>query len=173
MNSQYNCLCKYFIFIILFIFSVNSYAQEVTKKFNKNPRINRPFGLSFNLLGPTLVASVSLDCFIMPAVNVETGAGIRGAFGYWGFYTGPKYHFGGHNKHKEGTLYTGILLTAFPPVDVNVKSEYGYYIPIGLNNISKNGYTFSLEVAYNSYFDKPKGLPIWFALKFGYHFKNN
>jgi len=85
------------------------YSQEIPKGMKENPRIKRPLGLSINLGGPTFIASASVDYFILPALNIEAGGGI------WGYYVGPKYHFKG-NARKNITLYTGILLTVFPPL---------------------------------------------------------
>ncbi|MBU2592999.1 MAG: hypothetical protein KKG02_00480 [Candidatus Edwardsbacteria bacterium] len=153
------------IFIVVVFFAATLYAQGVDKNINDNPRVKRPYGLSFNLGGPTYVASVSMDCFILPVLNVEAGGGI------WGYYAGPKYHFNGQKKYKEGTLYTGFVLTAYPPfIDEKRETGYGYYIPLGINSIADNGYTFSLEVAYNNRLDKGENFPLWFSLKFGYHF---
>lgn len=156
-------------------FATNLYAQGIDKNISENPRVKRPFGLNFNLGGPTYVASASMDYFILPVLNIETGAGI------WGYYIGPKYHFKGDVKKNNSTLYSGILFTVFPPCDLfegpsggewktpPPKTSYGYYMPIGLTSISDNGYTFSIEIAYGG--EKiSANIPFWFSLKFGYHF---
>ncbi|MDO9392243.1 MAG: hypothetical protein Q7U71_10790 [bacterium] len=152
-------------------------SQEIPKGGKENPRIKRPVGLSLNLGGPALFASVSLDYFVLPVLNVEAGGGV------WGYYAGPKFHFKGNTK-KNVTLYIGVLATAYPPLpgtsafyDVgwNVskpKTHYYVYVPIGLNNISKNGYTTSIEIATSNAFTEWK-VPIIFSLKFGYHFNKN
>ncbi|MDO9026249.1 MAG: hypothetical protein Q7U87_00055 [bacterium] len=163
--------------IIALLLSSALYAQEAAKYVFENPRVKRPVGLSFNLGGPALFASVSLDYFVLPVLNVEAGGGV------WGYYTGPKFHFKGNTK-KDVTLYTGVLVTAYPPLPGasafydagwNVskpKTHYYVYVPIGLNNISKNGYTTSIEIATSNAFIEWK-VPIIFSLKFGYHFNKN
>jgi len=157
------------IFLIVALsFAATIYPQDIPKINYENPRVKRPLGLSFNLGGPTFIASASVDYFVLPGLNIEAGGGI------WGYYVGPKYHFKG-NTRKNITLYTGILLTVFPPLPLlempsggnmgwhfkQPQTQYFSYIPIGLNSISDNGYTTSIEVAV---------VPFWFSLKFGYHF---
>lgn len=146
------------------------YSQEIPKSRNENPRVKRPFGVSLNLGGPTILASVSLDYFVLPVLNIEAGGGI------WGYYAGAKYHLKGNVKKKTVTLYTGALLTAFPPLfempfDARSPKTYYYvYMPVGLNNITKNGYTTSIEIATSNAFVDWK-VPLIFSLKFGYHFQ--
>lgn len=167
-------MIKRTIFIVAVLFAANLYGQDIGKKnINENPRVKRPFGLSFNLGGPTYVASASVDYFILPILNIETGGGI------YGYYIGPKYHFKGNVKKVSTTLYIGCIVDIFPPTSSSEwpsnwnlpspKTEYGIYLPVGLTNISDNGYTFSIEVAYNSK-TLSSDVPFWFSLKFGYHF---
>jgi len=139
----------------------------------ENPRVKRPMGLSFNLGGPTYIASVSLDYFLLPVLNIEAGGGV------WGYYLGPKYHFNGYNNKNKTTSYAGILFTAYPSLDIGPswgrgkrETSYGVYVPIGLNTISNTGHTFSIEIAYNSMNKQFTSFPLWFSLKWGYHFKS-
>lgn len=163
------------LYLIVLLLSSVIYAQEAVKFKVKNPRIDKPVGLSLNLGGPTCLASVSMDYFIMPVLNIETGGGI------WGYYLGPKYHFKGNTK-KGNTLYTGSLLCIYPPNESfqvlpsggdwktsRKETNYGYYLPIGFTSISENGYTFSMEIAYSSK-TISDNIPFWFSFKFGYHF---
>lgn len=163
------------IFLIVALsFAATIYPQDIPKINYENPRVKRPLGLSLNLGGPTYVAAASLDCFLLPVLNIEAGGGI------WGYYLGPKYHFNGYNKNNKTTLYTGILFTVYPSLDLGPSwgnrntsyGVYGVYVPIGLNTVSKTGYTFSIEIAYNSMNKQFTSFPLWFSLKWGYHFKS-
>jgi len=159
------------LLIIALLFSSVIYTQEATSFAVENPRVKRPMGLSLNLGGPTILVSASLDYFILPILNIEAGGGI------WGYYAGPKYHFRGQ-RNMRTTLYTGVLVTAIPPLpgsDVfykagwNVpepKTNYDFYIPIGISNMSRSGYTFSLEIATSRRFIDSK-IPFIFSAKFG------
>jgi len=141
-------------------------------------------GLSLNLGGPTYVASASLYYFVLPELNLEAGGGI------WGYYLGPEYHFGGFAENEKTTLYTGLVLCALPPSPNNKwpsggneisnswtippqKTHFGVYVPVGFNTIYRNGYTFAFEIAFNSINKEFTSFPLWFSLKFGYHFKKH
>jgi len=159
------------IFIVVVFFAATLYAQDIDKNISENPRVKKPVGLSFNLGGPTYVASASIDYFILPVLNIETGAGI------WGYYIGPKYHFKG-NRNNGATAYAGALVSVYPPSSSSEwsgwnlpppETHYEIYLPVGITNISANGYTFSIEIAYSSQTLHPD-IPFWFSLKFGYHF---
>lgn len=128
--------------------------------------------------GPTYIASASLDYFIVSVLNIEAGGGI------WGYYAGPKIHFKGNERNREGTLYTGILLTVFPPLpglDFSgggwvdkvpaPKTVYSAYIPLGVQTISRSGYTFAMEIALTPV--PISKIPFWFSFRFGYHFKRS
>jgi hypothetical protein len=151
-----------------------AYCQGTATQKN-NPRGNRPLGLSLNLGGPTILASFSADYFILPMLDIEAGGGI------WGYFGGMKLHING-NQPKNSTLYSGVVLTAFPPLPEsdrfykagwNVpkpKTIYDLYVPVGITDISSSGYTFSLEIATSRCIMKWK-VPFIFSAKFGYHFK--
>jgi len=167
---------KYLLYIIVMLFlTTTAYPQDISKSIYENPRIKRPLGFSLNLGGPTCIASVSMDYFIIPVLNMEMGGGI------WGYYLGPKYHFKGNTK-KDKTLYIGSLLCIYPPNESfqvlpsggdwktsKKETNYGYYLPIGFTSISEKGYTFSMEIAYSSK-TISDNIPFWFSFKFGYHF---
>ncbi|MBI4726268.1 hypothetical protein HY768_03415 [candidate division TA06 bacterium] len=167
---------KKFLILALLISSV-IYAQEAEKYVVENPRVKRPFGLNLNLGGPTYLASVSLDYFLLPVLNIEAGGGLTG------YYAGPKYHFNGNAKRDKTTIYTGILFVVVPPVDIielgpsgdqwktqPTKTYYGLYAPVGFNTIYRNGYTFAIEIAYSSINKEFTSVPLYFSLKFSYHF---
>jgi len=171
------------IFLIAALsFAATIYPQGIPKINYENPRVKRPIGLSLNLGGPTIIASASLDCFVMPVLSIETGGGITG------YYLGSKYHFEGNEKSKT-TLYVGFIFNIMPVSTSNEwpsggsdvsnswtiptrETSYGIYLPVGYNIIYKNGYTFSSEIAYCSINKEFISFPFWFSLKFGYHFKS-
>jgi hypothetical protein len=162
---------KIILLIAALLLTKTIYAQDSVKSIIENPRIKRPLGISFNLGSPTYIASISLDIFILPVLNIEFGGGI------WGYFGGAKYHFRG-NMNKRETVYTGIVVTAYPPLEIGPSwgnkttphTIYGVYVPIGLSTVSKTGYTFSIEMAFNSKNQEFTSFPLWFSLKFGYHF---
>ena len=141
-----------------------------------NPRNNR-FGVNINMGSPTLLLSFSLDYFITSSVNIEAGAGLLGAFG------GMKYHFFGSKNTANWTPYLGLFyaynLSIFNNENTNL------YVPLGLQYTSNEGFTFGVELAgrflitsaNNSFslFDNSYNLsdyivPLWGAIKMGYHF---
>lgn len=168
---------KALFLIVALSLAASVYSQDIPKSRNENPRVKRPFGVSLNLGGPAILVSASANYFILPRLNIEIGGGI------WGYYGGPTYHFK-QNRDKRATVYTGFLLTAYPAMPGasafydagwNVskpETHYYVYVPIGLNNISKNGYTSSIEIATSNAFAEWK-VPFIFSLKFGYHFNKN
>jgi hypothetical protein len=172
---------KTIFLIAALIFTNTIYAQESPNSIVENPRIKRPLGLSLNLGGPTFIASASVDYFVLPLLNVEAGGGI------YGYYLSSKYHFQGYAKREKTTLYAGLSLIAMPPYASDGRSSssdkwlspyqqktlYGVYIPVGFNTIYKNGYTFSIEIAYSSIIKEVTSFPMWFSLKWGYHFKSS
>ena len=151
-----------------------------------NPRNNR-FGVNINMGSPTLVFSASLDYFITSSVNIEAGAGLFGAFG------GMKYHFFGSKNTSNWTPYLGLFYAYYnlSPFNYNYNENTPYdltpfnnentnlYVPLGLQYTSNEGFTFGVELAgrflitsannSSSLFDN--SVPLWGAIKFGYHFK--
>ena len=147
-----------------------------------NPRNNR-FGVNINMGSPTFVLSASLDYFITSSVNIEAGAGLFGAFG------GMKYHFFGSKNTSNWTPYLGLFyayysLSPFNNENTNFNlSVFNYentnlYVPLGLQYTSNEGFTFGVELAgrflitsNNSFSLLDNIVPLWGAIKFGYHFK--
>lgn len=71
-----------------------------------------------------------------------------------------------HQKPINGPLAAmAILLLYFLPLK---NRHYGIYLPFGYNNMSSNGYSFCMEIAYSSI--NQEDHPVTFSLKFGYHF---
>ena len=135
-----------------------------------NPRLNNRFGVNINMGSPTLLLSASLDYFITSSVNIEAGAGLLGAFG------GMKYHFFGSKNTANWTPYLGLFyaynLSIFNNKNTNL------YVPLGLQYTSNEGFTFGVELAgrflityaNNSYSSLDYFVPLWGAIKMGYHF---
>ena len=140
-----------------------------------NPRNNR-FGVNINMGSPTFVLSASLDYFITSSVNIEAGAGLIGAF------CGMKYHFFGSKNTANWTPYLGLFY-AYNLSILNNKNT-NLYVPLGLQYTSNEGFTFGVELAGRFLITSstPNSLslcdnssdcivPLWGAIKFGYHFK--
>ena len=139
-----------------------------------NPRNNR-FGVNINMGSPTLLLSASLDYFITSSVNIEAGAGLFGAFG------GMKYHFFGSKNTANWTPYLGLFYAY--NISLIINENTNLYVPLGLQYTSNEGFTFGVELAgrflitsaNNSFslFDNSSDyiVPLWGAIKFGYHFK--
>ncbi|MCB9211686.1 MAG: hypothetical protein H6609_20175 [Ignavibacteriales bacterium] len=97
--------------VLITIFFNNTFlAQDIIIKkdgteesfLSLNPRIENRFGTNINILGPTVLLSFSIDYFVTPDINIETGLGIMGYFG------GIKYHLFGNDVNKKWTPYLGI-----------------------------------------------------------------
>jgi len=137
-----------------------------------NPRNNR-FGVNINMGSPTFVLSASLDYFITSSVNIEAGAGLLGAFG------GMKYHFFGSKNTANWTPYLGLFiarnLTDFDIFGSSSGDDWNtnLYFPVGIQYISKYGFTFGAELAGRILVPELAAaqIPFWGAIKFGYHFK--
>lgn len=127
-----------------------------------NPRIERPFGLSISAGGPTFLVSLSANYFVSSTVNFEAGIGV------YGFYTGATYHFNGERNEKKWTPYTGAFLFIIPSI-LGEGAHPGLFIPLGMQFMNIGGFTFRAEVA-GILSDFNDNVPVWGALKFGYHF---
>ena len=134
-----------------------------------NPRNNR-FGVNINMGSPTLLLSASLDYFITSSVNIEAGAGLLGAFG------GMKYHFFGSKNTANWTPYLGLFYAY--NISLIINENTNLYVPLGLQYTSNEGFTFGVELAgrflityaNNSYSSLDYFVPLWGAIKMGYHF---
>jgi hypothetical protein len=128
-----------------------------------NPRLNNRLGLNIIMGGPSTVLSLSFDCFITSSVNIEAGAGLLGVFG------GMKYHFLGSDNNVNWTPYLGL----FAAYNINYDDEYtNLYIPLGLQYTGNKGFRFAVELAGILVKDFDYSyviLPVWGAIKFGYH----
>ena len=163
--------------ILLFIVNV-SIAQDFTKTDSEeekqttestikvNPRKDHRMGVNLNVGGPTVLLSLSTDYFITPCINIEAGIGL---FGYYG---GIKYHIGGKNLEKNWTPYIGIYRTTNTFFGLFGYKDVGTYIPIGIQHIRSNGFSFGVEAAglFINGNETNTPPPIWGAIKLGYHF---
>ena len=134
-----------------------------------NPRNNR-FGVNINMGSPTLLLSASLDYFITSSVNIEAGAGLLGAFG------GMKYHFFGSKNTANWTPYLGLFYAY--NISLIINENTNLYVPLGLQYTSNEGFTFGVELAGRflityaniSFSSLDYFVPLWGAIKMGYHF---
>ena len=138
-----------------------------------NPRNNR-FGVNINMGSPTFLLSASLDYFITSSVNIEAGAGLLGTFG------GMKYHFFGSKNTANWTPYLGLFIARNLTADFDIFGtssgddwNTNLYFPVGIQYISKEGFTFGAELAGRILVPEiaVAQFPFWGAIKFGYHFK--
>ena len=104
-----------------------------------NRREQRPFGISVNILGPTLVTSLNLDYFFSKNFSLEAGAG---AIGY---YAGVKVYFGKKTRTCMpyiGATYSNVIFTG------DDGGIYPFlYLPVGYHFVGKKGFNFSAEIA--------------------------
>ena len=142
------------LLLIAFACSLNLNAQE-----EKHLREQRPFGASLNLGGPSFFASASIDYFINPVIQLETGIGLVGYFG------GLKFHYS-KQENPGASIYTGAFISRLKMYSVGSLS--GIYAPLGWQNISEYGFTYGIEAAVWHGFQQTTF--IWGALRMGWHF---
>jgi hypothetical protein len=138
--------------IVLFLSILTSMAQT-----SGNKPINKPrnYGICWNIGGPTLITSISGNQFVTPNFKIESGFGLLGGF------VGGSYHLG---KSKSGKTrpYAGAYITG-------INGNPIYYVPVGFGLIGKNGFGFSIELAYagkvGEYVES-----FWGGIKLGYYF---
>ncbi len=140
-------------FLFLFYFSISIYSQY------PNPRKTYKSGFSFTLGGPTLALSFSLNHFFNEHVNMEIGGGFIGAYG------GIKYYYGRKMKVMRFAPYTGLCYNYSASL-----FEYpcpGIYVPLGVQLMSKRGFTLGLEAAFEHRYGHYNYSFPWAALKIG------
>ena len=157
-NKQRNSM-RNVILIMLMLISNNVLAQESPAQDSE-----RRLGVNVNVLGPTILLSVSVDYFVTPKTNVELGTGVIGIYG------GVKYHWNRNQSESGWTPYAGLDLTFIPEICFIscAPARIGLYIPVGMQFMSNGGFTFGAEIA-GLILDNTK-TPLWGALKLGYHF---
>ncbi len=148
----------------------NGYVEDFG---NKNPRVNRPFGVSTGIcLGLTYPGNlgdggtflVSFDYFIIPQVDLQLNMGTE-FDDYYYYSLGATFHLNKTNSKARFTPFTGAL----------IGSDYYYtrltyiQIPIGVSYINNWGLSASLSLSSMFYFND---YPLLTAqLKIGWRFK--
>jgi len=154
------------VFLILFLLISNGLMAQENSTKSSNPRLNNPLGITINFGGPSILLSAAIDYFVNSNINIEAGTG------FVGFFSGVKYHFNGENDNKNWTPYVGLYLTHIPRITLfnSVPPRTGLYIPVGIQYLSNNGFSFGVEVAGITLKDIGGGTNVWGGLKLGYHF---
>ena len=148
----------------------NGYAEDFG---NKNPRVNRPFGVSTGVclgltypgnLGYSGTFLVSFDYFILPQIDLQVNLGTE-FYDYYYYSLGATFHLNKTNSTARFTPFTGVL----------IGSDYYYtrltyiQIPIGVSYINNWGLSASLSLSSMFYF---KDYPLLTAqLKIGWRFR--
>jgi hypothetical protein len=163
------------IIILILSFPFLVFAHQGGHYESGNIRKDRPFGISANIGGGNLLG-ISLDYFIIPQLNIEVGFG-------FGQYAALKYHFEGGEEIKWSP-YIGLGY-GIPVSDIrteNIKYSNGVIaIPVGVQQIQKGGFSFSIEAVigilhykdqsdYSNPVEKTELFPS-FGISLGYHFK--
>lgn len=149
---------KQFLLLVFLSLSLSTYSQSI------NPRIEHKNGITLSVAGPSGYGSLSYNKFLSPTWNLEVGGEPVTGF------VGIKYHFGGE-LDKSWTPYVGAygvyawLFDVFDDDDLG--SAFGSYIPVGINYLGINGFSFAFEGAM-FYIDSD--ILAFGSLKFGYHF---
>lgn len=131
-----------------------------------NRRSRFPVGINAYGFGPVGGLALTADFFITPKVAFELGGGFRDLDLNHAFTLGFRYHVLG-NSFLNLTPYIGIY-SAFHYNGSDLQNN-SLYIPIGLHKIKKNGFSWSVEMAWqrNTFFSN--GFTGGFRL--GYRFK--
>lgn len=120
------------------------------EKFKLNRRASFPAGLNIYGLGPTGKVAVTFDYFLTSKLSFELGAGLKD-FGSknlgdeHAFTIGGRYHFFG-NTPLNITPYLGVF-SSFEYTGSDMRN-FNLYVPVGFQRIKKNGFTWSVEAAY-------------------------
>ncbi len=138
------------------------YNQFTSDSITYQVRDERPFGLSLNLLGPSILASLSGNYYITPKTKFEGGAGLLGC------YAGLDYHFRPNGFHDYWSHYLGAKYSFIPNIGIGGSPQekyfHGLYVPVGLQYLNKNGFGWAGEIAYTYSSKHVQGF--WFCLKF-------
>jgi len=157
---------KYFILLFVFIPLLGLSYEGNSNKIYKNRRSKYPVGINIIAFGPTRIAGVSFDWFMLPKVNIEMGAGITNLKTFRpSYFAGAKYHFFG-NTILNTTFYLGLFDNI--TLDSTLLNQQ-LYVPFGIQRIKKNKLTWNIEVAY-TYNISTFQSQVWGAFKLGYRF---
>ncbi len=150
-------------FLLLICTSASTlHGQEGSKL---NDRANRKIGIGLNLLGPTFGTSIQGDYFLTRNLNIEIGGGVIG------YYGGAKWYFRRQDRSNSWSPYIGWHHTECFDLYWGWIIR-GSYFPVGIQYLSKSGFTLSVELAaLNPGLQKDATVPFFGGLKIGYHFK--
>jgi hypothetical protein len=131
-----------------------------------NRRSRYPFGLNIYGFGPVGVGALTADWFMTPKLALELGAGFRDMDFHNGYTVGVRYHIFGKTMMNM-TPYVGVY-TAFHHNGATLQN-HNLYVPAGIHRIKKNGFNWSVEVAWqrNTFFSNG----IIGGFRIGYRFK--
>ena len=152
-------LCIFLMAVVPF-FAFPLIALENT---SINPRANRRIGIGIQLGGPTMICSAQADYFLTPKINIEAGVGLVG------LYSGVKVHL----SSSAWSPYLGVKATFLPEIKLFGGGGWnpGLYAPIGIQYMSRDGFTFAFEGALLLTDSLGWAFePFWAGVKFGYHF---
>jgi hypothetical protein len=150
------------------------YKNGYTENFgNKNPRVNRPFGVSgglrFGLTSPGNLGEfgtfiVSFDYFLIPQIDLQLNMGTQ--FSDYYFYSfGATFHLNKTNSDTHFAPFTGVLLGT----DYNYFPMWFIRVPIGVNYVNNWGLSASLSLGSMFYFRDDPLLTV--QVKIGWRFK--
>jgi hypothetical protein len=120
----------------------------------------KPFGISANLGGPTLAASISAIYYLHHYLKAEVGGGLLG------YFAGATLHYRNDHFNDNWTAYAGIYYSQTAVIFGNTDHESGIYCPIGMQFVNNKGFGFAPEIAYRV--SPELHHTIWAALKFSY-----
>ncbi|MRR10221.1 hypothetical protein EG831_09160, partial [bacterium] len=115
--------------ILGFLFAVclfnSAGAQNIVIPDADTPTVQqrKPFGISANLGGPTLAASVSAIYYLRPYVKAEVGGGLLG------YYAGATLHYRNNSFNDNWTAYSGIYISQAAVLFGDADHESGIYCP--------------------------------------------
>jgi hypothetical protein len=123
-------------------------------------------GLSANLGGPSLFFSLNMDIFLSPNISLEVGAPLQLLIK--GVYGGIKFHLPiAAQKRSFQSFYVGGIISTISSDLIDDRTFA--YIPIGFHATYKNGFIFSIELAYLNKF-RSNETHIWGQIRLGERF---
>ncbi len=146
---------KKIVLLFLFFVHFSSFGQEI------NPRNEFKNGFGLKIGGPTLALALNYNHFFTQNINLELGAGLIGA------YAGVKYYFGTADKVMRFAPYVGAQLFCTAIIFDGVYP--GFYLPFGVQLLSKNGFNLSLEASYLLLIGRGGNFP-WGSIHIGKNF---
>ena len=129
-------------------------------------------GINLQILGPTVLSLYLQSAINSHNLNWNFGIGIIGDI-----QLGLNYHFLKDMAQSEGSLYIGIQVSRINQIKLQgfIRSEVNtisIYVPVGLEIIKHDGFTFAIEVGPNfpgEDFAQINTTSKLFAFRIGYH----